>query len=289
MDFSINDNELTALYGLPHLQQLAYLRGIRPYMDIRTNMVGIKRGISYQSISEQIYVEPHQGIKSETYSRMQVRRALASLVRVGLISVQSEGMKLILKCELASRPYSVQNKVDLKPTQQLDPVNNSFAPANINDLKENFDKADIGKTAKADTPLKDNNYLLFLFIKFWEKYPQQKSKPVAWAAFQSLNPDNALFSKIMAALEAQITHYNHMQQSGRWIAAWKNPANWLSQQCWEDEISMDNLPETNHGMSARKKHSDKAHAPKDLFWIPDDDEERGDNRTNVIQFQRSQS
>ena len=71
MDFVINENELTALCGLPHIQQLAYLRGIRPYMDVQTGLVGIKRGISYQSIAEQLYIEPHQGIKSESCSRAQ--------------------------------------------------------------------------------------------------------------------------------------------------------------------------------------------------------------------------
>ena len=35
MDFVINEEELAALSGLPHVQQLAYLRGIRPYMDLR--------------------------------------------------------------------------------------------------------------------------------------------------------------------------------------------------------------------------------------------------------------
>lgn len=106
LDMVINHKELDALYGLPHAQQLIYLRGIRPYMDVKTQLVGIKRGISYHSLAEQIYVEPHPGIKSETFSRMQVRRALASLVRSGLLSVQSEDMQLILKCELASTPYS---------------------------------------------------------------------------------------------------------------------------------------------------------------------------------------
>ena len=118
MDFLITDGELAALCGLPHIQQLAYLRGIRPYMDVKTGLVGIKRGISYQSIAEQLYVEPHQGIKSESCSRMQVRRALSALVRAGLVTAQSEGLKLILKCEMATTGYSVQNKVDLKPTQQ---------------------------------------------------------------------------------------------------------------------------------------------------------------------------
>ncbi|WP_262337374.1 hypothetical protein [Legionella genomosp. 1] len=64
MDFLfINPQELSALAGLPYVQQVAYLTGIRPYMDRKTLIVGgVKRRISYQSLSEALYVEPHQGI-----------------------------------------------------------------------------------------------------------------------------------------------------------------------------------------------------------------------------------
>jgi hypothetical protein len=72
MDFLVNENELAALCGLPHIQQLAYIRGIRPYMDVKTGVVGVKRRISHQSIAEQLYIEPHQGIKSQSWSRDQV-------------------------------------------------------------------------------------------------------------------------------------------------------------------------------------------------------------------------
>ena len=58
MDFLINSDELAVLCGLPHIQQLAYLRGIRPYMDVKTGGVGVKRRISHQSITEQLYIEP---------------------------------------------------------------------------------------------------------------------------------------------------------------------------------------------------------------------------------------
>ena len=47
MDFLINANELEALCGLPHIQQLVYLRGIRPYMDVKTGIVGIKRVVHH--------------------------------------------------------------------------------------------------------------------------------------------------------------------------------------------------------------------------------------------------
>lgn len=101
MDILINHDGLEAMNGLPHIQQLTYLRGIRPYMDVKTGTTGIKRRISYQSISEQLYIEPHQGIKSQNFSRDQVRRAASGLVRAGVIEVQSDGMQLILKCPLA--------------------------------------------------------------------------------------------------------------------------------------------------------------------------------------------
>ena len=108
MDLIINKEELAALCGLPHIQQLTYLRGIRPYMDLQTGITGIKRRISYQSISEQLYIEPHQGIKSQTFSRDQIRRAVYGLVRAGIIEIQSNEMQLILKCLLASTDYSAK-------------------------------------------------------------------------------------------------------------------------------------------------------------------------------------
>ncbi len=86
MDFLINFGELAALCGLPHIQQLAYLRGIRPYMDLVTGVVGVERRISHQSIAEQLYIEPHQGIKSQTWSRDQIRRAVSGLARLELLS-----------------------------------------------------------------------------------------------------------------------------------------------------------------------------------------------------------
>lgn len=164
-----------------------------PYMDVQTGLVGIKRGISYQSIAEQLYVEAYQGIKSESYSRAQVRRALSGLERAGLIQLQSQELKLILKCTLASRPNSVQNKTVTKPSQQavMEPL------LQITEIKENFLsetlKADIGKTPKAVTPLKEDIYIFLLsqFEKFWSMYSEKKSKANAWEAFQKLNPDQA--------------------------------------------------------------------------------------------------
>lgn len=286
--FLINNNELEALCGLPHIQQLAYLRGIRPYMDVQTGLVGIKRGISYQSIAEQLYIEPHQGIKSESCSRMQVRRALSALERVGLITTQSENLKLILKCELATRGYFVQNKVDLNPTHQVSSGSLSQSLEFSGSLSHELEKADTDKTSKADTPLLKDNYLYLFsyFEKFWSLYPEKKSRQQAWLIFQRLNPDEILFNQMIRSLVEQIKHHDVMQLHGQWLPPWKYPANWLEKRCWEDELTTDKLKESKHAQY-RKNH--RVEASKDMFWIPDEPRQNESTKDNVIEFKRISS
>lgn len=284
MDFILNTEELALLYGLSHIQQLTYLRGIRPYMDYKTFIVGVKRKISYTSIAEQLYVEPHQGIKAPSFSRDQVRRAVAGLARVGIVSVLSEDLSLILKCELASVRFYVQNKAAINPPFQatINPPEKKLINSESSRIEEQ--KADIANPQKAATPLVNNNFLIIFFEKFWESYPQKKSKSAAWEAFQSLNPDNTLCQKILKALEAQINHCTHLQQQGTWVPPWKYPANWILNQCWEDEINTDFLQEKPYAKG--KTNSRRDDAPKAMFWVPDDveDTEPVSVTGNVIAF-----
>ena len=284
MDFILSTEELAHIYGLPHIQQLAYLRGIRPYMDVKTSMVGIKRRISYQSIAEQLYVEPHQGIQSGSPSRDQLRRAVKGLERARLIEIQSDEKHLILKCLSASTGYFVQNKAATNPPSYpaIDKQVESYDKSTNYD--DTLEKADIGKTAKAATPLEDKNYIYLLsqFEKFWSLYPEKKSKNSAWLVFQQFNFDNALINKLMQALQAQIQHHNAQQAHGKWVPPWKYPSNWLAQRCWEDEINMDKTLEKTHATHKKNTGNEPV---KDLFW---DDLELADEPqpNNVIQFQR---
>ncbi len=285
MDFVINGDELEAMCGLPHIQQLAYLRGIRPYMDVKTGLVGIKRRISYQSISEQLYVEPHQGIKSQSFSRDQVRRAVSGLARTGIIEVQSEGMQLILKCELATRAFSVQNKAAINPPQKAttNPHETSLIDTGFSGVEAS--KADITELPKAAIPLKEDNYIYLLsqFEKFWSLYPEKKSKHKAQAAFEQLNPDTPLFQQLTQALQKQINHVETAKVRGTWVPPWKYPANWLTQRCWEDELSTDALQEIPH--AEHTKNTRKRNTTTDMFCPPCDEEETT-ARNNVIQLKQ---
>ena len=288
MDFLINNNELGALYGLSHIQQLAYLRAIRPHMDVKTGLVGVKRRISYQSISEQLFVEPHPGIKTTPiYSRAQLRRAIAGLERAGLICLQSEGLQLILKCQLATLGYFVQNKAVTNPSQQDIPSESSYQHVNKGLSKVSAEKAAIGKLQKAGLPLEEDNYIYLFtqFEKFWDLYPLKKSKQKAWEAFRALNPANdlptqmQLAQQIQSALQNQIQFYEQQRNQGQWVASWKYPANWLAHKCWEDEIQNDVNQEKNNAVH---ETSFKQQPVTDNFWesCKSGIEEQADN--NII-------
>lgn len=289
MDFVINDNEIAALCGLPHIQQLSYLRGIRPYMDANTGIVGIKRGISLQSIAEQLYIEPHQGIKSENFSRAQIRRALSSLERSGLILNQSEELQLILKCQLATLGYFVQNKPVTNPSQQVVPFKSSQSLEDKRILGESNNKADLASPSKAVTPLNSNNNYIFLleqFKNFWALYPLKNSEPKTWQVFQALNPSAELINQIQTALQNQLQFVQRQQAQGIWVPNWKNPANWLAQRCWNDPIPTDQPSQELH--HAKKRQDYRKQQARDPLWdsCQSDPEEREEPSSNVIPFSK---
>ncbi|MCC5791337.1 MAG: hypothetical protein JJT82_01830 [Legionellaceae bacterium] len=285
MNFVINGEELEVMSGLPHIQQLTYLRGIRPYMDVKTGITGIKRRISYQSISEQLYIEPHQGVKSQSFSRDQVRRAVSGLARAGIIEIQSEGKQLILKCLLASRGFSVQNKAAINPPQKaatIPPVSNPLDTGFLDDWTSKADKAE---PQKAATPLIKDNYIYLLrgFEHFWRMYPEKKSREKAFEAFKLINPNQTLLRTMLQALDVQIKAYQAKKAHGDWVPAWKFPANWLAQKCWEDEINTEVKKERPN---AKRRTTTGKQTTTSGFYIPDEDEELPESGT-VVEFRKS--
>lgn len=126
MGFKLSDRELDAMTGLPHFHCCLYIFGIRKHMDYTTGITGIEREISYKSLAEEVYVNPHQGVKvTGENSREQVKRALKLLEKKGLIKrhsiVTKNEKKLIVKCILADRDNYVQNKAAPQPPHSPDP------------------------------------------------------------------------------------------------------------------------------------------------------------------------
>lgn len=290
MDFIvINNLELSALRDLPYIQRIAYIFGVRPYMDKHSSIVGVKRRISYQSLSEALYVEPHPGIQSGSPSKAQLRRALKGLERAGLISIQSVEKQLILKCLLAGKDNFVQNKAVTKPSHDPGTKRSHSDTTNKGLSTVEEKKSGIRNPQEADIPLSNNNYLYLLakFDKFWETYPVKKSKQRAWAVFEELNPDEGLLKLITQGLNKQITHHKKQIAQGEWVPPWKYPANWLMQRTWEDEVNDHSVEERSHA-SSQKNY--KRTTVKDPFYeaCKDGDDTR-ETSNNVIKLQFCES
>jgi hypothetical protein len=261
----INYEEMSALKGLPHLQQLLYLCGIKPFMDYRTGIAGIMRGISYQSLAEELYVEPHSGIKSGSPSKDQIRRAIKGLESRGLLRIQSMDWKLVFLCLLATSDTSNLNKPAIKRNEHLATTNQSTSPLKQRIVGDSLIKQASGENDQPAIP-PNNNYFIFLYQKFeqfWENYPLKKSREKTWEQFQSLQPTEELVGCMLTALDKQIIAHNHQLAHGQWVPGWKFPANWLAQHCWNDEINMDT---TKENTDANHKKRDSTARTVDPFW-----------------------
>ncbi|WP_093428711.1 hypothetical protein [Thiohalospira halophila] len=153
-DMRITAAELEALSGLPYPAQVLYLTALRPHMDYASGTVGIRRRVSWQSLGEALYVEPHQGLKgSGAPSKEQVRRYAGWLERAGLVSMESAGLRLVFRCLMAQTDDSAQKKPDTIPTQSRHPHPDTPEPAPLGESGEEADTIPhTPENPKADTP-----------------------------------------------------------------------------------------------------------------------------------------
>lgn len=67
------------------------------------------------------------------------------------------------------------------------------------------------------------------FDTFWRKYPRKVCKKKAWEKWQKIDPDPALFTRILSGLDAHI-------RSNQWQRGIiPHPTTWLNGERWEDE------------------------------------------------------
>lgn len=232
MDFLfVTTYELDALSEIPLMQRVVYLMGIRPYMDRKTFMVGIKRKISYQSLRETLYVAPIKGVKTGCPSHQQMKRVIKSLARQGIIEIRSTTKNLIVKCLLVNpyEPVEIENESQSENSASTQVENQ---PA----LSENLKSVKIGKPAylsKSAIKAQPRSKLKDLYLKFeqfWQVYPLPSYKNEAWKQFQQIDPDERLFAQIMDGLKAKLTK---VKRSG---AYWPYPASWLGQKSWRNNV-----------------------------------------------------
>ena len=71
------------------------------------------------------------------------------------------------------------------------------------------------------------------FAAFWKLYPKKQGKGAAEKAWKKIKPTAEMFDQIMSAVGAAISSEQWQRENGRFIP---NPATWLNQKRWEDEL-----------------------------------------------------
>lgn len=96
--------------------------------------------------------------------------------------------------------------------------------------KSTPDKGDIPPTPPAD-PKPDAQERRF--AEFWAEYPKKVGKKAALTSWKRLKPDAELFERIMQAVIIAKRSEQWSREGGRFIP---NPATWINQGRWDDEL-----------------------------------------------------
>lgn len=72
------------------------------------------------------------------------------------------------------------------------------------------------------------------FERFWQAYPAKVGKDAARRAFDKRKPDEAMLLRMLAAIAEQADSDKWRKDGGQFIP---NPATWLNQGRWQDEIA----------------------------------------------------
>lgn len=111
-------------------------------------------------------------------------------------------------------------------------------PSLVGDKVNQMDKQMVNQSVKQSvTPSSSSsstNIKTLRFAQFWTVYPKKKSKGSAERAFNRISPDEQLFNRIVAAVEAWKKSPDWQRENGQFIPY---PASWLNAKGWEDEIS----------------------------------------------------
>lgn len=73
------------------------------------------------------------------------------------------------------------------------------------------------------------------FAEFWEEYPKKVGKKAAQTSWNKIKPDTELFERIITAVTAAKVSDQWIKEGGRYIP---NPATWLNQGRWDDELPL---------------------------------------------------
>jgi hypothetical protein len=81
------------------------------------------------------------------------------------------------------------------------------------------------------------------FLTFWKTYPKKTGKGAAFNSWKRISKSNGLIDELMGSLKNHLNCEQWQRDNGQYIP---NPATWLNQRRWEDELESQQKTKTPH-------------------------------------------
>lgn len=206
----------------------------------------------------------------------QIEAALSKLVTAGMVRVYEYDRQPFLQLENWSKHQSVRNKRSKYPDPNTIEINCKQLHANVPVIQslsesvslsesESETRATPGATApdrphtEPDEPptKKPPSAQERRFDEFWNFYPRKIGKGAAAKAYQKIKPDDALHKTILAAIVLAKNSRQWTENGGQYIP---NPATWLNQGRWEDELDTAERSDTSGANQANHRQDQAGNA-----------------------------
>lgn len=114
---------------------------------------------------------------------------------------------------------------------------NAYASRNDFIESNNEQEDEIKEEKQVKEKSKTENKQQEYFSIFWASYPKKVGKGAAEKSWKKIKPTKDLLEKMLNAIETAKQSMQWNKDNGQYIP---NPATWLNQKRWEDEIIIDN-------------------------------------------------
>lgn len=189
----------------------------------------------------EFYYQQDRMMEKTALSEYAIRTATQKLVELKFISVERKGLPAKLFYTVNEREIALYFQFfDFDTTSSANPsssaksqdktISNTLyvVPSTPSLIK------DTGKESTKSTVLDQR------FTEFWTFYPKKIGKGAAENVYRKLKPDDALHKTILAAIVKAKKSAQWTRDGGQYIP---NPATWLNQKRWEDELDSGQQPQ----------------------------------------------
>ena len=131
--------------------------------------------------------------------------------------------------EKANATESKANETEPKANESYGPLTSNSYPVTSNLNQVTGNEVPDGKPSGENVQRAREER----FARFWAAYPKKVGKGAAEKAFAKYKPDDVLTDRMIRAVTSAKASIQWQREGGQFIP---NPATWLNQRRWEDEI-----------------------------------------------------